>query len=684
MFILHLALGGCLKTPPVSYGITEDTGGHITYIIGAADAMSRLPGVDRVEIVTRLFREASLPGPYDRPRETIRPGLDIVRLATASPGYLCKDALAAEVPQFGEALVEYIASLDIKPDVIHAHFADAGSIAAMIRDRFGIPYVFTAHSLGIDKRDTMTEDCPHLERRIELEDAVIGQADAVVASSNDEITRQLVRYPSVRHDRLHRVAPGIVRPGEGGGPTTASELLAPFLREPDKPVILAIARPVFKKNLLGLIEMYGQSPEMQERANLVIVAGLRDTVESGECEQRQVIDSLIRAVDAYDLYGKVAYPKRHTQAEIAALYTFAKDRRGVFVNPAFTEPFGLTLLEAASFGLPVVATRHGGPVDIVGDIGHGALADPADMVTFERAVTTLLEDDAAWDRASTNALSGIRIYGWPAYARDCVDLYRDIASNTQLAAPAFRLGREAPVLFASDIDNTLTGDLPAAIRFDTAMRRCANMTFAVSTGRHMPAALDVLDKWSITPPDLLVTAVGTEIYWRQADGRLALDEDFHAAMSDNWRPDAVESALSKLDGLLRQPDACQGPFKRSWFVNSGRAVHDVQATLHHEGIAAHVIHSHGDLLDVVPEGAGKGSAVRWCARALDVPLDRTISAGDSGNDIDMLNATARAIVVGNGDADVRAGVGEACYSHARHAGGVLEGLHRFGLTGAMQ
>ena len=41
-------------------------------------------------------------------------------------------------------------------------------------------------------------------------------------------------------------------------------------------------------------------------------------------------------------------------------YRIAALTRGVFVNPALTEPFGLTLIEAAASGLPIVATEDGG------------------------------------------------------------------------------------------------------------------------------------------------------------------------------------------------------------------------------------------------------------------------------------------------------------------------------------
>ena len=47
------------------------------------------------------------------------------------------------------------------------------------------------------------------------------------------------------------------------------------------------------------------------------------------------------------------------------------------MNPAFTEPFGLTLIEAAACALPIVATEDGGPQDIVANCGNGIL-DPGE------------------------------------------------------------------------------------------------------------------------------------------------------------------------------------------------------------------------------------------------------------------------------------------------------------------
>lgn len=82
---------------------------------------------------------------------------------------------------------------------------------------------------------------------------------------------------------------------------------------------------------------------------------------SRRCRAAQVL----KLIDQYDLYGSVAYPKAHKQSDISDIYLLARETRGVFVNIALQEPFGLTLIEAAVHGAPIVATKHGGPVDII-------------------------------------------------------------------------------------------------------------------------------------------------------------------------------------------------------------------------------------------------------------------------------------------------------------------------------
>ncbi len=60
----------------------------------------------------------------------------------------------------------------------------------------------------------------------------------------------------------------------------------------------------------------------------------------------QVLQQVLRLIDAHDLYGSVAYPKKHTQKDISDIYLLPFATRGVFTNVALQEPFGLTVIEA--------------------------------------------------------------------------------------------------------------------------------------------------------------------------------------------------------------------------------------------------------------------------------------------------------------------------------------------------
>ncbi|QUS37127.1 glycosyltransferase [Falsirhodobacter algicola] len=393
MHIMHIALGGCFRPPPVCYGLTEDTGGHIAYVLSAAMAQSRKA---RISIVTRAFDDH---GPdYAAVETPVAPGVTIRRIRGGSSAYLTKSALWDDLRNMRRS---FAALLDRqRPDIIHAHFADAAELALDIAGPRGIPVVYTPHSLALDK--TAPE-----ARRIRAERRAIRECAAVIVSSADEVERQVHSYaPEVQ---AIRIAPGPTARSPGALPELA-------LDDPDRPMILSIARPVAKKNLAALVRAYAGSA-LKDRANLVILAGQHATLEP---EAHGVLDGLRQA--GAGLGGRFALPPAHDGGHVAALYARAAQTGGVFVNPALFEPFGLTLLEAAAAGLPVVATRHGGPSRIVAELGNGALVDP-EPGPIAQACLALLDDRAGWSAAAANGLARIGRYSWERYAEETLHLY---------------------------------------------------------------------------------------------------------------------------------------------------------------------------------------------------------------------------------------------------------------------
>ena len=66
----------------------------------------------------------------------------------------------------------------------------------------------------------------------------------------------------------------------------------------------------------------------------------------------------------------------------------------LFVLPSLAEPFGLAIVEAMALGKPVIATRAGGPCEIVVPEETGMLVPPADPSALAAAIRELLSDPA--------------------------------------------------------------------------------------------------------------------------------------------------------------------------------------------------------------------------------------------------------------------------------------------------
>src|SRR5665213_2790695 len=69
----------------------------------------------------------------------------------------------------------------------------------------------------------------------------------------------------------------------------------------------------------------------------------------------------------------------------------------LFVLPSMAEPFGLVLLEAMSLEKPVIATRAGGPIEIVVDGETGVLVEPGNARAMAGAIIRVLSEAQARD-----------------------------------------------------------------------------------------------------------------------------------------------------------------------------------------------------------------------------------------------------------------------------------------------
>lgn len=625
MFILHLALGGCLKAPPISFGVTADTGGHIAYVIDAAIAQAALSSVTKISIVTRLFNDDQLGREHGLASEPITNKITIDRVATANRTYLEKEALAADLPAFTAALCTHLAMLPRLPDVIHAHFADAAAVALVARSRFDIAVVYTPHALGLDKR-AQQAGSDALDERIAGERCAIAMADAIVVSTRDEADRQLLAYDVAgAAGRIHCFPPGVPHRQQPDPSETLPGRLSDWLLDPHKPIVLAIARPVRKKNLAAIVRAYTAVSALADKANLVIIAGQHGGCHSS-AEEQEVIRELAQLCAVEGLRGRVALPPQHNSADVVALYRQAA-LGGVFVNPALHEPFGLTLIEAAAVGVPVVATRNGGPVEIVNTIGHGVLVDPRNEAAIGMACLSIVSDADLHHRLSQAARRNVHCYNWSTYAQQSVSLYASLSRAPRRAL---------------NIGETIT-DRPSSARSFAAGQDARPLPFIVATGRSIQAVSAVHQQRQWQQPKALIADAGTRIMLPPLEDGWRKCPDYFAMLVWHWDQKVVAPAWGPLS-LTPQPAVINRPHELSVFGLP------LQATLTHEpsadlSLRARIVFSHRPLTNVLAPHANRAAAITANAVCQGQPSIGCLASGDNGNKIDTLWACGYEIVV---------------------------------------
>lgn len=461
-----------------------DTGGQVVYILDQVRALERemrerlaAQGVDvepRIVVVTRLIPEAGTTG-CDRRLEPIDGCRSAVILrvpfreadGSVVRPFLPRFKVWPYLHRFShEVEHEAQAELGGRPDLILGNYSDGNLVAALIGMRLGVTHATIAHALEKTKyllsalhwKDLEEEYAFSVQYTADL--FAMNSADFIVTSTYQEIagTKEAVgqyeSYSSFTMPGLFRVVDGvdvfdprfnIVSPGADENvyfPFTDQRrrlsALAPMIEElvlgepgptargrlvsPDRPFVFTMARLDRIKNLAGLVSWWADDGRLRGLANLVVVGGHVDTELCADGEEREQALLLHDLMTRHGLDGEVRWIGRRLERHLTGeLYRWVADRRGLFVQPALFEAFGLTVVEAMVSGLPVFATCHGGPSEIIEDGRSGFHVDPNDGAAATARIADFLErcaaDPAAWTRVSEAAVARVNArYTWRRYA----------------------------------------------------------------------------------------------------------------------------------------------------------------------------------------------------------------------------------------------------------------------------
>ena len=231
-----------------------------------------------------------------------------------------------------------------RPDIMHAHFAGVGYTASRIKEKAGIAFVMTEHLSSMMK--------PAIDKWLfDTASKAYESADALIA-----VSPELKDVIKKRFNKDALYIPNIV--------DTDLFKWIPSQKHTDDPTFkfISIGGLIYRKRMDLIIEAFAKAFGKNKDVTLTIF---------GEGPERPNLENLIRKYQLNDRVELMGLQSRKTLAE----YLKTSD---CFVLPSQAETFGVVYIEALASGVPVIATKCGGPESFVND--RNGLIIPVDDV----------------------------------------------------------------------------------------------------------------------------------------------------------------------------------------------------------------------------------------------------------------------------------------------------------------
>jgi D-inositol-3-phosphate glycosyltransferase len=408
-----------VHTSPLEQPGTGDAGGLNVYVVEVAKRLAER-GVE-VDIFTRAVSR-DVP-----PVAELAPGVLVRHLVAGPFEDLEKADLPGQLCHFTfEVLRAEAAYAPGRYDIVHGHYWLSGQVGAVAKERWGVPFVQSMHTLGRVKNAALAAgDAAEPDLRLRGEAEVVAAADRLVANTDAE-AQQLIELYDAPPSRVRTINPGVdltlFQPG-------SQQAARQRLGVPADAVLLVFAgrvQPLKAPEVVlhAAARMISDDPGLAGRLRVAFVGGPSGTGRAHpdgltELSARLGISTLVRL--------EPPCPQR----ELADWYRAAT----VVMVPSCSESFGLVAMEAQACGTPVVAAAVGGLRTAVADGVSGVLVNSRSPADYARAVASLIEAPETLASFSRGARKHASRFGWSVTVDRLLSLYAGaMAEATQAVA----------------------------------------------------------------------------------------------------------------------------------------------------------------------------------------------------------------------------------------------------------
>lgn len=281
-----------------------------------------------------------------------------------------------------------------RPRVLHVHcFGPNGVWGRAVARLSRTPLIVTSHGETFGDAHDSFGSSALLRGQL---GAALREAAAVTACS-DFTVRDLEARFGLQPGAARVVANGVDLDEAGGA--VPPGLPARYL--------LAVGRVVPTKGFDLLLRAFAASA-LPEDVHLVI---------GGDGPQREELEALAAELG---VTGRVRFAGRLDRGQVVSVTAGALG----LVVPSRVESFGIVLLEGWRAGVPVIATTHGGPADIVRDGVDGLLADPLDTPALAAALDRIAADAPFAARIAAAGRARVAEFTWDRIVAEYEDVYR--------------------------------------------------------------------------------------------------------------------------------------------------------------------------------------------------------------------------------------------------------------------
>ncbi|KAK7333634.1 hypothetical protein VNO80_30410 [Phaseolus coccineus] len=550
---------------------------QIKYVVELARALAKMPGVYTVDLFTRQISSPEIDWSYGEPTEMLTVGGDDDENIGESSGayiirihfgprdkYLRKELLWPYIQEFVDGALAHILNM-----------------SKVLGEQVG----------GDNLSDHITKQEIDEQWRlydgfdVKLEKVLRARARRGVNCHGRYMPRMAVIPPGMDFSYVMSQEDGPEADGEifqltasveGSSPKAVPSIWAETMRffmKPHKPVILALSRPD-PKNLTTLLKVFGESRPLRELANLILIMGNRDDIDEMSSGNASVLTTVLKMIDKYDLYGRVAYPKHHKQSD------------GVFINPALVEPFGLTLIE-----------------------------DPDQTWKTKSLLSKMKKPYSAGGLNDINKLPDNVNGKYPLLWRRrrliviALDIYDD---------------KGAPDKTMIQIVQTII----KAAQLDPQNARVSG--FALSTAMPMLETVEFLKSGNIQANDfdVLICSSGSEVYdpgTYSEDGKLLPDPDYETHIDYRWGCEGLKKTIWNLMNIAEGEEKLSSPIEEDLKssnahcisykikdLTKAKRVDDLRQKLRMRGLRCHPMYCRGSSsVQVIPLPALRAQALRY-------------------------------------------------------------------------